>query len=340
MYLFSTIKYELSGKEIECINYPGTASTIQGLLKYSDDFSKSQGLNMCWGKDTSDAAAAANTGFDIRQKYIIDSADPKGSFSFAIPLWHIFGFCEDYDKVVYGMKHMLTLVRTGNDDAIFRANGVGAGKVVLDEITWIMPRVFPNDAQKLALYKIIESKPTLGVGFRMRQCDTITVPRSSSFTWRLSVRSAPERPRYIFIALQTDKARNQEKNPAVFDHCKVKNMHVVLNSDSYPANDYNVSFAKHNVSRFYKDASDFIPKYSGVYNAQCNIDPVDYNTLFPLFVFDVSKQSERLKSGIVDVTVKMEFEENVAADTQAYAVVLCDRIITFKGDGSRMNVVI
>ena len=88
----------------------------------------------------------------------------------------------------------------------------------------------------------------------------------------------------------------------------------------------------------YKDACDFIPKYSGVFNAQCNIDPADYATLFPLFVFDVSRQSERLKSGIVDVTVKMLFSAAVPAQTQAYAVVICDRVIKFQGDGSKMNV--
>ena len=31
---------------------------------------------------------------------------------------HIFGFCEDYDKIVYGFKHNLTLVRKTDDDAI------------------------------------------------------------------------------------------------------------------------------------------------------------------------------------------------------------------------------
>ena len=46
MYLFSNIKYELSGHEIESVNFPGQATTILVLLKYSDDFERSQGLNM------------------------------------------------------------------------------------------------------------------------------------------------------------------------------------------------------------------------------------------------------------------------------------------------------
>ena len=47
---------------------------------------------------------------------------------------HIFGFCEDYDKIVYGLKHNLTLVMKADDDAIFRGAAAGAGKVGLDKI--------------------------------------------------------------------------------------------------------------------------------------------------------------------------------------------------------------
>ena len=56
MYLFNSIKYDLSGTEIESIRDPGQATTMLGLLKYPDDFSKSRGLNQLWYKDTSATA--------------------------------------------------------------------------------------------------------------------------------------------------------------------------------------------------------------------------------------------------------------------------------------------
>ena len=105
MHLSRSIRYQLSGQEIERINYPGQATTMLGLLKYPDDFSKSKGLNQLWYKNTTDLANLNNYGFKIKHDYIINNSDPKGSFSFKIPLKHIFGFCEDYDKVVYGFKH-------------------------------------------------------------------------------------------------------------------------------------------------------------------------------------------------------------------------------------------
>ena len=47
MYLFKRIRYDLSGKEIKTLVHPGQATTMLGLLKYPDDFSKSKGLTNC-----------------------------------------------------------------------------------------------------------------------------------------------------------------------------------------------------------------------------------------------------------------------------------------------------
>ena len=103
MHLFSRIKYHLSNQLIESLNYPGQATTMLGLLKYPDDFSKAQRLNQLWYKDTATTAVKAdNNEFAVRHAYLIQSPTVKGTFSFRIPLKHIFGFCEDCDKIVYG----------------------------------------------------------------------------------------------------------------------------------------------------------------------------------------------------------------------------------------------
>ena len=189
MHLFKRIRYELSGQEIENIMNVGQATTMLGLSKYPDDFSKSKGLNQLWYKDKNANAERDNTGWEVRRLYIITGSDPRGTFSFRIPLKHIFGFCEDYDKVVYGLKHNLTLTRNDDNDAIFRAaadgggNPVAAGKIRLDKISWFMPHVTPADNDKMELYKIIERKEKIPVGYRMIQCDSATIPQATSFSW-------------------------------------------------------------------------------------------------------------------------------------------------------------
>ena len=82
-----------------------------------------------WYKDTATTAAKGdNNGFAARRSYLIKSPTVKDTFSIGISLKHIFGFCEDYDKIVYGLKHSLTLVRKTDDDAIFRGAAAGAEK--------------------------------------------------------------------------------------------------------------------------------------------------------------------------------------------------------------------
>ena len=346
MYLFSNVNYKLSGQEIESVNNPGQGTSMLGLLTYPDDFSKSSGLNQLWYKDTGLTAsitAGANDGFKARQGYIVISPNPKGTFSFSVPLKHIFGFAGDYEKVIYGFKHELTLVRKDDNDAIFRDNDADAGKVYLTKCSLYMPLVTPSDMDKLTLYKTIENKTSLDVGYRMRQCDTITVPQSTSFSWRLSVKSSPEKPRYIILGFQTNKDGNQEQNPAIFNNCSLTNAYVMLNSTRYPAVDYQLNFGQQKYSRMYKEAAEFRKNYFGMDSliSNSNINPADYKTLFPLFVFDVSKQSERLKNSITDITIKAQFSanKNVPANTQAYALVISDRILKFQSDGKKMAVV-
>jgi len=257
-------------------------------------------LNQLWFKDShADASIAGNNlnnGFTARKIYVIQKSDPKGTFSFRVPMKHIFGFCDDYEKIVYGFKYQLTLVRKGDNDAIFRAAPADAGKIVLTKLSWYMPHVFPNLQEKFALYKTIESKSSVPVDNRMIQCDSIPVPQTRNFTWRLSVKSAPKKPRWIIMAFQTVKSGNQEHNPSIFYHCNLTNMFVILNSRRYSEIDYDVTnFTQQKFSRVYGDAAAFRTKFYNVEEliSSPNITPVDYKELFPIFVFDVSKQSEK-----------------------------------------------
>ena len=70
-----------------------------------------------------------------------------------------------------------------------------------------------------------------------------------------------------------------------------------------------------------------------------NVAPTDFKDLYPLMVFDVSKQSERLKSSVVDVQIKARFTAAVPANTEAFAVVISDKMLQFQSDGSNVSVV-
>ena len=129
----------------------------------------------CWYPDTSTDANADNTGFKIRQAYIIKKPNPKGTFSLVARLENMFGFCEDYNKVMYGLRHTLTLTRSTDDhDAIFRANGVAAAKVKLTKISWMMPKILPSDEKKYKLYnnKIVNMFRYFGLIYKYKNLYT------------------------------------------------------------------------------------------------------------------------------------------------------------------------
>ena len=193
IYLFSDVRYHLASHEIEVLQNPGQATTMLGLLKYPDDFNKSQGLNQLWFKDGNKGAAEYrdnqveyNNGFKISQDYIIRKPKPSGTFSFKIPLKHFLGFCEDYRKILYGMQQRLTLTRSNDNNAIFRNGATGIGVVEIEKIRWFMPHVIPSNAYRLQLDKVVEKKEKIPVGYRMLQCDSTQVSENQkTFTWRL-----------------------------------------------------------------------------------------------------------------------------------------------------------
>ena len=118
MHLFNRISYYMSNQEIETISYPGQATTMLGMLKYPEDFLRPK-VSISYGTKTQPLRQFQPIilGFAITHSYLISST-LMGTFAFRIPLKHIFRFCEDYDKIVYGLKHTLSLVRK-TDNAMF-----------------------------------------------------------------------------------------------------------------------------------------------------------------------------------------------------------------------------
>ena len=120
-----------------------------------------------------------------------------------------------------------------------------------------MPHVIPEFKDKMELYKIIERKEKLPVGYRMIQCTSASVPQTTLFTWDLQKSSPTEVPRFTIVGFQTNKSGNQRQNPAIFNNVGVKNIYATLNSKKYLAVDYNILFPKQQFSRAFGDAALF-----------------------------------------------------------------------------------
>jgi len=341
--LFDRVSYQISNQEVEGYSYPGRATTMKNLLTYPRNYS--EGMNFLWSPDTLDSVAD-NDGFAERCTYLLKQSESNaGNFSATIPLSHIFGFCENYDKVIYGVKHELILRRTGEDDeAIYKSDEVVGGnpkvkdgKVVLTRLSWRMPFVIPADSYKLKLFKQIENRSALTVGYLNRQCESINVPPGTRLDWRLSVTAGAEKPRYVIVGLQNDRYNKQTKNTGLFDHCNISNGYVSLNSERYPKDNLQLDYLNNIYTRSYKMLCEYFNNVLG--KECCPIKISEYKNVYPLLVFDVSKQSERLKNTVIDIKIQLTFRKNIGKDVIAYALILSDRIIKLQSDGEKMNVV-
>jgi hypothetical protein len=167
------------------------------------------------------------------------------------------------------------------------------------------------------------------------------VPQTQNFTWRLSVIGGIEKPRWIVIGFQTGRINNQEQNPAVFDHVNLKNAYVTLNSERYPMADIMTNFDKNEYANLYSMFDNFKKEYYGIDSlvGGTQVNVAAYKALFPIIVFDVRKQSDRLKTGVVDLQDRFEFSAAVPADTTAFSVIISDRFYKLASDGKNLSVV-
>ena len=157
----------------------------------------------------------------------------------------------------------------------------------------------------------------------------------------VNVRSAPEKPRHLLIAFQTDCSDKQEKNPSLFDHVDVSKMSVILNDARYPARDVIADFEKHQYMEYYKLFTDFAREYYGFDPLTCEnwVDLITYKEEYPIFYFDVSKQSEPFNNGVLDIMVRIIFKDGTPQHVRAYAVIISDRRIKFGDNGNKTNII-
>ena len=369
-HLFSEMKYSINGQPIEDILNPAIGSIMLGILRYPYDFSKTEGLMQCWYEDNVDGQLSFgneftdkndekffvpgnNLGRKERRRFLFDSVRvvDQGKFSFCIPLKHIFGFCDDYDKVMYGVNHSLSLFRKGDDTAIHRSqNTLGVGnidekaKVILQKVKWCVPHVKPSLEIYNSLTEKIGKGENVKIGFKSRKVDEKIVD-SANWSWRVAVTSGNETPRFLILGFQSGKkdiqvgGNDKTGNPSVFDHCNVDHIQVKMLGRLYPSQAEVLNFHENNFSKAYKNAANFRELYDGTPDlfSHFGITPIQFKNIYPLYVFNVSNQIPKTISAVVEVVFNVKFRENPPGNTTAYCLTISDKIFDLKGDGSKMR---
>lgn len=312
-FLFDEIRLELNGQEIDSTRQPGITSTLKGLASYNESENK--------------ILQAAGWHLDFR-KVKDESMFGTTGISACVPLKHLLGSAEDYQKVFVNTSLELILIRSKTDDNCFISDADAS--IEINKIQWKVPHIRLNEEAKLDLLKQLNKNAPINIAFR--KWDLYELPSLRAATadvWPVKTSRNLEKPRYIIVGFQKNRKNNHAVDASRFDHINLTNIKLHLH-DVYPYEQWNLDITKKQYALAYQNYAKFQKSY---YNRPS--EPLmtykDFHESF-IYVIDCSKQNESLKSSTVDIRLEFESESSkpFTTDTSVYALILHDCLIQYR----------
>lgn len=324
-FLFDELRYELNGVEIDRVRNPGVTTTMKGYTSLNDSDLKHLS-NAGWVSSSSKIDSSLDNG----------TVDEKGNLNVCIPLSKLFGFAEDYRKIIVNARHELVLIRSANDKNSLLWTATSAAdttqevvSVTLTKLCWRIPYITLSDKQRISLLKHLSRGTSIPVEYRSWELYEYPVlPKTTKQSWSVKTASQLEKPRYVVVGFQTARKNDMKKNAALFDHCKLTNLKLHLNSVSYPYDDLKLDFDNNHYALLYDMYTRFQDSYYNA-NPQPLLDKKQFKDFAPLVVVDCSKQNESLRSAPVDIRLEFEAASDFAESTSAYCLIIHDRAFTY-----------
>lgn len=309
-FLFDEIRYELGGRLVDVCKSPGITTSMKGLVSY----------------DESDSKALSTAGWKPLEPDNNPEILHAHKFFAYIPLKFLFGFAEDYKKVIINMRQDLVMIRARSDINCYK--GETTATFDIEKIEWKVPHVILSDASKLEMLRKLNIEKS--IPFAFRKWDLYELPalrKTKTDIWPVKTSTHMEKPRYMLIAFKTKQGDQHNVRANHFDHVNVSNIKLYLNSEIYPYEDWKLDFGAKNYLRAYLNYMNFQDSY---YEREPK--PLLNYTNFlksPIFVIDCSKQNEALKSSTVDVKLELEATEDFKEHTAVYALILHDVVFEY-----------
>lgn len=315
-HMFSEIRYELNGAEIDRSKLPGLTSLLKCMVACK----------------TTDKMA-----HDLYVLNSLASVETK-TYQATVPLRFLLGFCDDFNKIILNSKHDLILVRNRSDINVFRSNE-NIVKLNITKIHWKVPHVLLSDTAKLSMSLLYIY---LSLAFRSWDLYELpAIPQTTRHMWNVKTTTHLTKPRYVIVAFQTGRDQIVNANASHFDHCNVTNIKLHLNNERLPYDDMNLKFGEFSYNELYHAFSKIQHSY---YNATSPLNPINVTfadfMLRPVFAFDCSRSDETIKSGMVDVCIEIEASTNFPYGTKGVCLIIHDNLIKYSPFSSLVHRVI
>lgn len=308
VHLFQEVRIEIGGIKIDSVRNPGMTSALKGICSYNSlECRKLQ--NASWAYPGEDSKAM----------------NENGKFNIYIPLKHILGFAEDFNRIILNTRIELVLHRARDSINVTLGD---ASKIKLDSVSWVIPIVDVSDVERLRLTKVLEKDKPLQIAFRSWQLyEHPQLPSSSSVTWQLSATKNLSKPRYVIVGFQTDRQKAGADN-SKFDLCGMRDVKLYLNSEKYPYHSFDVDADNNRYGFIYEMYSQFQSSYYQRTSYPL-LKKQDFTKNCPIFVIDCSKQNEFLKDDVVSIRLELSAKENIPNNTKAFCLIIHDREVHY-----------
>lgn len=313
-FLFSRIELKKHNTLIDTVEMPGITSTVKSFVSYSK--SQQQTLAAC--------------GFN--SKFV-----GGGRFEVLCSLGHLgLGFFDHMRYPMFKGGFEITFTRADDNDALYHWKGNSAtavdpddGKVIIESFVLRVPLIDYTATAKIQLIdrlKQLSDKGGLVYNFYQWQCIDKKGVFGSSFSFDItSLYRNVYNPRFVIVALQTNRNNDQKKDPSRFDSCNIKNVCVKINGERYPQEMQNIDILKQKHAILYDQYQTFRKINFG--DNEVILDNVDFVTKWPLLVIDTHLHPPSTDRSRSDIQIELDFTNPIASPvantgTTAYVVVV------------------
>lgn len=312
-FMFSNIRYVISGVEVDEVRNVGITSTMKGYFSHSSSYLNK--LENCGWEFTTGKAP------------VLDS---KGNFSICLPLKMLLGFAEDIKHVIMNVSQELVLKRCADDsDVIYNSATTESVKLIIDSVVWRVPHVKVGMSHDLSLTKLTTKNTVMEMFFRGWEIhENPSVPETTKHSWAIKTAPQLETPRYIILGFQIGKKGKTDQNMSRFDAINLTDVTAYLNGKRYPYENVRADFDENRIAILYNMYARFQQSYYGHEYSE-PMFKLNQFKLCPLIGIDCSHQEDVVHRSGVEIRIEFTTKDNVPKDTVLYCLILHNKLYKY-----------
>ena len=326
MTFFSSFKLETSGrKTIEYIDHCHLYLLMYRLLTSTDDEYESGFVRNQGNRDS-----------QLKSDHI---AAEQGHMYMMVKMCDLFGFVNDLEKIIYGLRFKLVLKRNNNDRALFRINAgadsVGNdGNIKIRDISWCVPSTDPSNDNRIIVQKGLSKKNNVDFSYYERKAFYKDVPNATNFLFALGIESGMERPQYIVVGFENNNVNEHTHDASTFYIMSLTECYCKIGSEFYLEDRTNIIYGNNNYNEAFKEIVNFNKDYIGLpHNIKPYINHRTFKSNYRRYIFDTRYQSDHI--GPQPIQLNFKFSAAVA-DVIYHALVLTRKVISVNSDANKM----